>query len=336
MSTVAAELRIDPYEVEVEVVESSVAARGRASTEALLITLSRVSGLASIPRTPEIVAALEAPARFYSQFAFADDGVSGQSILRITFESRLVLDLIDRAGLPVWWSRRPSVVAWIVLDNGEPRLLGAGAGHALTTLMSQRALFRGLPLEIPLLDLDDTLRVSETDVFSKTAEVLEAASTRYGADLVLTGRVKERFSIAHGSVFSGDWEVWVAGQPVAHSFSDLTAVEAANAGIDMVADHLFGTYAVLSRRLVDYDIAVAGLDGAQSYVALMDYLINLEFVAQVGVTSVTPRAIQLKVASRAGFEQLMMLLTHDGLLREDAFHRGPGLQFVWLEGQALN
>ena len=101
-------------------------------------------------------------------------------------------------------------------------------------------------------------------------------------------------------------------------------------GLYMCSHVLHFQAPLLSRGLVDYDIAVAGLDGTRSYVALMDYLVGLEFVDQVGVVGVTPRAIHLKVASRAGFEQLMMLLTHDGLLREDTFHRGPGPQLVWL------
>jgi hypothetical protein len=332
MASATAQTRIKPYEVEIAVAEQSAAERQRASTQALLITLSRVTGLASIPRTPGIVSALADPAKLYSQFAFAADDATGQFKLRVTFEPRLILDLIEGEGLPVWWSRRPSVVAWVALDHGEPRLLSLSDGHRLTGIMLQRALFRGIPLEFPLMDLDDSILVDESDVLDKAAITLDVASKRYAADLILTGRLKESFSIEHGSVFAGDWEAWVDGEPLVSEFRDLTVTEVAYSGIDMIADRLFDKYAVLSRGMMDHELAVAGLDGAVSYAALMDYLASLEFVDDVAVEGVTPQAIHLKVASRASFEQLMMLLEHDGMLGVDRFYRGLGSQLVWLQG----
>jgi hypothetical protein len=328
------EVRIQAYAVDVPVAEQSTAERARASSEGLLIVLSRVTGLVSVPRTPEIVDALDNPGRFYSQFVFSEDDETNSLSLRVTFEDKLVLDLINRAGLPVWWSKRPSVLAWVGLDNGERRILDAAENHALLDALAERASLRGIPMELPLMDLSDSILVSEREVWAKAADALDAASARYRADLVLTGRMLESFSLQHGTVVSGDWEVWINGEPLSVDFSEVTTAQAAELAIDLIADHLFETYAVLSRELALHPIGVAGLQGAKNYAALMDYLTSLEFVDGVGVVSVTPQAIQLELASRASFDQLLLLLTHDGLLAEDAFYRGMGAQLVWVEGQA--
>lgn len=58
------------YRVEVPVTAQSTSARLEASRSALLTVLSRVTGLASVPRVEVIRGALDAPDLYYSQFGF--------------------------------------------------------------------------------------------------------------------------------------------------------------------------------------------------------------------------------------------------------------------------
>ena len=58
------------YTVQEAVLDQSEESRQRAAREALLQVLSRVTGLSTIPRNPQIAAALERSDRFYSEYVF--------------------------------------------------------------------------------------------------------------------------------------------------------------------------------------------------------------------------------------------------------------------------
>ena len=98
--------------------------RARAAEVGLLELMTRLTGLVSIPRNPNVVAALEQPERYYNQYLFyskrndsGDAETKNDTYLRITYQSDAVLNLLKDAGLPVWGSSRPQVTAWIVVDN---------------------------------------------------------------------------------------------------------------------------------------------------------------------------------------------------------------------------
>ncbi len=322
------------YSVERPVAAQTDDERGRAAREGLLIVLSRLSGLASVPRTPEVLAALERPDRFYNEFVFRErrDPVSGvQLSVELTYQRAAVLELSKRAGLPVWWSKRPQVVAWLVLDGAERTVLGSGSEHPILGALTERALARGVPLTIPLMDLDDNLAVSPADVWGRVGQTLDAAALRYGGELVLTGRLREMPDpdLPGGLAYRGDWEVWLDGTPLVERFTGLDVAAAANRAVDLLADRLAERYAVLPREVRAQAVSVVGLDGPENYAAMMRYLSDLEFVDGVDVLELDGGSLRLSVASRARREQLLLLLTAEGVLREDSFYRGLDLQLVW-------
>src|SRR4051794_2175650 len=58
------------YDVDVPVADQSVDVRGAAFKRALLIVLTRVSGLAEVPTNAAVASALEAPQRYYLQYRY--------------------------------------------------------------------------------------------------------------------------------------------------------------------------------------------------------------------------------------------------------------------------
>jgi len=322
------------YSVEQPVQAQTDSERARAAAEGLLVVLSRLTGLVSVPRTEQINAALARPEAYYNRFVFdARPNPEGgeQRYLQITFQAAAVQALIRDAGLPVWWSRRPAVMAWVVVDtSGERQILSSASRHPLAAALRERAQARGLPMVLPLMDLDDSLAVSPADVWGKVGQTLDSAAARYGADIVLVGRITRNPGfLLTTQPFRGDWEVWLQGQPVAQNFSAADAQEAAQLGLDMIADRLAEQYAVLPRPLQVQRLAVAGLQDTANYAAFMDYLRGLEFVERVAVTALTPDALHIALASRARQAQLEMLLTAEGRMSRDLLHRGPHTRYIW-------
>lgn len=322
------------YSVDTAVEAQTQAERTRAAREGLLVVLSRLTGLGSVPRSAEVSAALEQVDTLYDEFVFferREDDIT-QRYLNVTFQSDAMLALVKSAGLPVWWSKRPQIIAWLVAESGgEREILGNDSAHPLVKTLHERARLRGLPIVIPLMDLDDSMAVSAADVWGKVGQTLDTAAQRYGADLVLIGRFSEQRSgeLDENARYSGDWEIWLDGEPVVASFSRVDAHAVAVSAVDRVADRLAEKYAVLPRSRQRQQVAITGLNNAQSYAAMMSYLAGLEFIDRVDVTSIDATALKLTIDTRAERSQLIMLLTAEERLAVDKFYRGLDLRFAW-------
>ena len=174
------------YAVDMAVDGRTETARMAVSGAALAEVLSRVSGLAEVPRNDPVRAALARPEAYYDRFVFLND-----SELRIHFVPAAVLKLADEAELPVWSANRPEVMAWLAVDSGAVRQV-VGGDHALADALGERARQRGLVLKLPLMDLEDRMLVRPAVVWGRLYSTLSAASRRYGADVILTGWLQER------------------------------------------------------------------------------------------------------------------------------------------------
>lgn len=323
------------HQIELPVQAQTSEERTRVAAEGLLTVLSRVTGLASVPRSDVVVAAMAAPDRFYGSFVFYEerDPQGARTLyLKLDYQPDAVLELIKQAQLPVWWSKRPSVMVWLVVDEqGTRRLLGSADEHPLIDAVRARASARGLAVSLPVLDLAERLEISAVDVWGKVRDTLDRASARYNPDLVLVGRFSEREPILFDAraTYRGDWEVWLAGEPLVSTFNEPDPQTVARMGVDLLADRLAEQYAVLPRAQRLRSFAIAGLEDVQSYIDLMDYLNSLEFVDQVDVVAVAGGQVELQLASPALPEQLLMLLTAEERLTVDRLQRGLGAQLIW-------
>ena len=322
------------YTVELPVEAQSLAERKRVSAEGLLVVLTRLTGLVSVPRSTAVLTALATPEAYYNQFVFISrelpSGVQAR-FLKVTFQEAAVQNLISVAQLPVWWAKRPSVLVWMVVEEaGERVVLNGASNHPLIEHLRRRSAQRGLFLTLPLMDLTDTLTLGSADVWGKIGLSLDAASARYKADYVLVGRANfDRNRLVTGRPYQGDWEVWVDGGVVAENFAGVSAQEAANRGIDSLADWLAEKYAVLPRPLQAQKVSITGLSSAQDYAALMSYLENLEFIQRVAIKGLEAGVMRVALSSHAELGQLLMLLTAEGHLAKDGQHRGLDLQLIW-------
>ncbi len=323
------------YAVEQPVQGQSEQQRQLAASQALLVMLTRLTGLVSVPRTPLIKAALDNPARFYDRYVFfeeTDAQGNDQQILSMTFHPEVVVDLIRQANLPIWWSQRPTIVVWAVFEidgDGRQELLGARSKHPLISALKARARYRGLELIIPTLDAADQNAVTAQDVWGNFTDTLNAASAEYAADIVLTARVQETGTSTASPNLQADWQFWLAQEPYAGRVSVRDYGNVAVAAIDAVVDELIDRYVVPARAVRNVSVAVAGLSGMQPYTDLMSYLETFEFIAQVQVTSLRDGVLYLSLRSSAEGSKLVELLTAQNRLVTDPVHIGAGVQLIW-------
>lgn len=124
------------YDASVEIASQAEADQRDAARRALLVVLSRVSGLRHVPRSSSVNAALRNPANFYSQFRFETVSEGDDESLRmvVRFDVAAIMELVSAARLPVWTIDRPHVLLWVVVEEGDDRRLVLPGDPRLETI----------------------------------------------------------------------------------------------------------------------------------------------------------------------------------------------------------
>ncbi len=328
------------YEAVVPVVDQSAAARVDAARAGLLQVLTRITGLPSVPGSEALEAALAAPDRYYNRFVFEkppvpaniEQGAEADEqpalLLRLRFVQSAVLALVREAGLPIWRSERPMVIVWLVADAGDGRrILGADSNSPVVQSLTRRALERGVPLQLPLMDLQDQLEVEPGAVWGRLSQSLVPASERYSAEIILIGRLQA----GAGGLWSGSWEFWIDGEVSVLEEENLSEDALGVAVVDRLANDLVERYAVQHRGVQELRLGVSGVKDAADYAGLMHYLSGLEFVDDVRVARVEGNRLELGLVTTADSERLLTLFEADGLLFADKLNRqaSGAIELVW-------
>ena len=331
------------YDVEVAVASQSDADRRLAAGGALAEVLSRVTGLREVPFGNEVDGAIRDSERYYVRYGFATRDVQPEeggdvhtdTLLEIHFERGTLLDLVRRSGLPVWSADRPTVLAWVVLEQDGARHVvpsrSVGTAEQVISTMHREARRRGILLTVPLVDLEDR-GLGVTDLWGRFWTAIMRASRRYGRDLVLLGRVA-----ASPGGWSSHWELKSPSGELASTFvhTGSSAAVAAGEAVHRVADELAQRFAVRGGDLDTIALTVRGAQTVRGYAAVMAYLQSREYIDRVDVSVVEPGALHLELHSRSARDQLVELLLMGGYLSESRSSPTPplavpGLELVWM------
>ena len=314
------------YTVQQPVDDQSESNRQQAARQALLEVLSRVTGLGTIPRNQPINSALARPDRFYSEYVFVrSDQASSQDgsaalALEVRFQEQAILELVRTARLPIWWSGRPLSMAWMVVEqDGQRSLLRDGGQLELGQAMYRQARKRGLPVALPLLDLQDNLQVSSGIVWGNFLPTLIRATDRYGINQLIVGRMRAE-TVDDQTLYSGDWQVAFAQDldPVTINFSGLTAEQAANVATELATSYFAPAMTVFAGDQFDHILHVDKVTEIGQYARMMKYFRQFEFVEDVTVASIVDGKMALNVSTAASAKLLLSLLTRDGRLATQA------------------
>ena len=242
--------------------------------------------------------------------------------------------LIRAAGLPIWRAQRERVLVWVVLADGTRRqILGTTSDVPLVAGLNQGARDRGLPLTLPLLDLEDQLAVDPAAVWGRLSQVIDPASRRYGADVLLLGRITPLDADEEGG-WDSDWEFWVDGVVVPFTTSGADLAGQGREAVDVLADELAARRVVHGRQAGQLQLAVSGIRSPADYGALLNYLASLEFVQNVGVTGLEAGRLWLLLDTPADPDRLLGTFERDGQLYDDQLARvdDADLRLVWRGG----
>ena len=323
------------YQAEVLTDSQSDAQRRIDASEGLSQVLKRVSGRSDILQNPTIVAALKTPEQYYSEFSYAridaaKDELAAESevvpdpqstapprlVMRIRFASRLIAKVLRAADLPVWGSNRPSVLSWMAIDDESGRqVLGEANRSVFSKTLNQAAQARGVPLLLPLWDLEDNRGVSSSEIWGRFLGRIEAASQRYSPDKILVFRAESEFS----GQWRGDWSLGEGGQWRSGTVYGESQAQLATALVMVLASVLSEQYAVTSTRS-EVRLTVEGITEIQDYAEVSRYLEGLTQVMSVQPVRVLTDMIEFKLRSEGEVQQIIDVIALDrklSLLRLD-------------------
>jgi hypothetical protein len=323
------------YQAEVLSESQSDAQRRIDASEGLSQVLTRVSGRSDILQNPVIVAALKTPEQYYSEFSYArveavnDEAVAlpqpgldplpaetPRQVMRIRFAPSLIAKILREADLPVWGSNRPSVLSWMAIDDESGRqVLGEANPSLFAKTLNQAARARGVPLLLPLWDLEDSRGVSSSEIWGRFLGRIEAASKRYSPDKILVFRAESEFS----NQWRGDWSLGEGGQWRSGTVYGESQAQLATALVGVLASVLSEQYAVTSTRS-EVRLTVEGITEIQDYAEVSRYLEGLTQVMSVQPVRILTDMVEFKLRSEGEVQQIIDVIALDrklSLLRLD-------------------
>ena len=320
----AAELP-DLYEAEVPVASQESEDREVALALALRRVLSKVTGQRSVRFHEPLAEALTTPRHFVQQFQYRSapdqdpDSSDGETLrLWAKFDADLVDALLRESGLTVWGRSRPSTLVWLSVESVEGRdLLAAADGSEHFRSIEEGARRRGIPVILPLLDLEDRLALNPDELWAGFLDDLRSASARYDTEAILLVRLREfqpTLSEAHWSLLTDSGEQhWTTR-------SDLPELLLED-GVHMAADFLAARYSRPADQDVTgmVDMVVTGVRTLEDYARALGYLDSLEEVERVEVDAVEPGQVRFRVAAHGGRHSIRETVALGSTLSPEGF-----------------
>jgi hypothetical protein len=200
----------------------------------------------------------------------------------------------------------------MVAEESAPRLIGAGDPAGYIDTLQSRAAARGLPVFLPLLDLEDEIRINIDEGDEGLNERIFAASSRYGADAILLGRLTR---LPAGG-FQAQWSLSLPGRILAWSAQGERPEPVLEAGIDEAIDRLATPVrSVALSKAGSLALMVEGVYNLDHYERVQHYLKSLREITSVVVKQIEPERVVFLVVARGGSEAVAEAIAKGDVLQ---------------------
>lgn len=238
-----------------------------------------------------------------------------QLSLRLSFDKNAVNSVIQKLGMPRWGKVRPDVLIWLATDiDGVQTLQGLeNIPQSIFQSLQQVAEERGLPILMPLMDLQDQAALKVGDVWSLNNEAISAASERYRADEILIIKMTVSDDTAQITWQAGtddNAQLWRSEGLVDASISK---------GLGVLVDALATEYAQHSQPNDTSNMLSVEIDEVNNYSdfsKVMAYLNQIDSIENIRVNNLGANILDLDIRYSGDVQVLKRLLSVGGLLTE--------------------
>jgi hypothetical protein len=295
------------YEAEVPVLGQSAEARADGIKNAFARVLVKVSGDRALLSSPEINSILNRASSYLQQYRYRTlgDGSTPREagkpdrMLWVRFDQRAVNRLLRESSVPVWGTTRPSVLIWLGDESGASRsLISLESRPELRRLITRTASERGLPVLLPLMDMQDRSNLPVGDLWGGFEADIRRASARYQPDVILVGRLSGR----GGSDWRGDWSLYLPDKTNRWSSRGNSRSGLVYEGLQEAADTLALRFAPqqVSEGSNLLRIRIHGLSHLSNYAMVKDYLESLAMIEQLDLLEAGPESVSFLARVQGG------------------------------------
>ncbi|MDQ1884354.1 DUF2066 domain-containing protein [Aeromonas salmonicida] len=298
-----------------------------AQSQALGDVLVKVTGKRDILTQPDVVKALAAPGDYVQHYGYQD--VGPVKFLKADFNVAKVNTLISQSKFALLGPARPQMALWLVINEGERRILPDQSSDGWASALRTQSQAMGLPVSIPLMDLDDNMAVNATDVWGRFAAPILQASQRYGAEMVVLGKLTPE-----GDKWSIDWGLYgpKAGGELAEltrGSSSGTQAEVAQHFADELAAWLVQNYgARISGVASSQTLVVEGLSGIDGMITVQKMLQGMASVTKVTIGKLEGDKVTFDLSLQGDKAELIRGLQLESRLRQ-IDDNDSGLRYQW-------
>ncbi|PCH65787.1 MAG: hypothetical protein COC04_00975 [Gammaproteobacteria bacterium] len=320
------------YQSPVPVVSQSEQERQQLAPEVLRQVILKVVGDRSAIDVTDLSPVLGQANKLVQQFQYErineiteDLTQPDRLALLLKFNEPSLNKSLTNLGLPIWSKTRPDVLVWLALDDGQNRtVIGAESSeHNIPVLLEQAAELRGLPIFLPVMDLQDHAQVKFADVWGDFSDSIELASQRYAPQVILIARVsmEGRFNsqIHWHALINGQSENW-------QSRGELPT--ALTAGIEELTDRLARRFTqVVSSNQYEQQLAlqITNVGDYADFARLMQYLSKLQYVSDVKLSSLETDKVDVTLSLKGERSVFNQTLSIGRVLVEDTSYNSSSI-----------
>jgi len=292
----------------------------RGIAKALEAVVVKLTGDSGVPRTKPGRGVVGQAKRLVQQFGYEQprdgDPQSGELMLRVEFDGRVLAKEMRSRNLVVWGKERPDTLVWLVIDDTSGRrLLDAGDENEMIRIIRQRARARGIPLVFPINDIAETNALTNASSLAEIEQALWASSEKYGVRSILMGYLRQVMP----TLWENRWTLIVENESLTwEQQGDLVELLAEEA-TDALADALGRRYAapVLHAGTDVVALTVTNLTSAQDYARTERYLRTLDSVTGLLVRRVDEHGIVFDLSVQGGLVALTQSISFGQTLSAD-------------------
>jgi len=310
------------YQSQIAVTSQSDAERDKVSEAVLRQVILKVVGDKKLVDATDILPILAQSKQLVQQYQYQRTNIISEDLTEpdrlqivMSFKERSINNELIALELPIWGRSRPETLVWMAIDDeGKSSVLGADADDDVLKLLKQAAEVRGLPILLPVMDLQDQSQVRDSDLALGFSESVEQASLRYGTPVILMANAKINSNgtmrIHWHARINGESELWQS------QGSKLTALQA---GIDELADRLarrFSQRTVLSGEKQHLTLQISGLRDYADYVRIDSYLSDVQNVSNVQVSSLSVDKVEFRIDFNGDLDTFKRIVSINRVLIE--------------------
>ncbi len=291
------------YESELAVMSQGRAERREIIRSALLEVLIKVTGNTSIALSPGIPQILSRSNQYLQQYRYrTEQQPVSKQYLWVRFDKKSLDTALRKLEIAIWGRSRPSTLAWVAVErDGKRQLLTSSEMDELTEVFLDKAKHRGIPVALPLLDIEDQQRINVSDVLAGFQDTILKASQRYSADAVLVGRLRQLTS----QRWQGRWTLNLAGQEVTWK-EEGKLEDIINFGIDGVTSTLASNFVRMPSNIAgEVNVLVTDVFNLNDYARSDQFLRGLDGVIDVEPEKIETQSILFKVTLRGDKQSLL-------------------------------